>query len=174
LSIKTKTGVSFCACFGFKDLTWQLPEIYFCVPGAPKIKTLPIRMKVNPTFQRRCTMTQVADIIITSARIFTSNPDQPWAEAVAMRGNKIVHVGTTLEVAEWRGNGTKLIDGEGHTLTPGFIDSHFHLLSGAMSLGTAELQKGKTLDDLFQLEPQNILSAKPALTLVDGKIVYKA
>jgi len=93
-------------------------------------------------------MTRTADIMIVNARIFTGNPDRPWAEVVAVRGNRIVHVGTMSDVEQWRGENTKVIDGKGGTLTPGFIDSHFHLLSGAVWLGTAGLQDAKNLDDL--------------------------
>lgn len=99
-------------------------------------------------------MNQIADVIITNARIFTSDADQPWAEAVAVSGNKILLVGTNAEVKERAGANTKVIDGKGHTVTPGFIDSHFHLLWGSIWLGTAQLQEVKNLDDL-----KDILSA---------------
>jgi hypothetical protein len=93
-------------------------------------------------------MTRSADILITNAKIFTSDPDKPQAEAVAVSGNKIVFVGTQAEVEKWRGINTRIIDGKGGTLTPGFIDSHFHLLWGAIWSGSAQLQEVKTPEDL--------------------------
>jgi hypothetical protein len=93
-------------------------------------------------------MTKPADVIITNAKIFTSNADKPHAEAVAVLGNKIVSVGTQAEVEKWRGGSTRVIDGKGCSLTPGFIDSHFHLLWGAIWTGSAQLQEVKTKDDL--------------------------
>jgi predicted amidohydrolase YtcJ len=93
-------------------------------------------------------MKKTADIIISNARIFTSNPDQPWAEAVAVSGNRILQVGTQLEVEELRGSNTRVVDGQKGTLTSGFIDSHFHLLWGAVWLGTAQLQEVTNLEDL--------------------------
>ena len=93
-------------------------------------------------------MEKTADIIISNAKIFTSNPDQPWAEAVAIRGNCILQVGTQLEVEKLRGNNTRMVDGQRATVTSGFIDSHFHLLWGAVWLGTAQLQEVTNLEDL--------------------------
>ena len=44
-----------------------------------------------------------ADLIITQARAFTANPQQPWAESVAVRGNRIVFAGATTDALAWRG-----------------------------------------------------------------------
>jgi len=80
-----------------------------------------------------------ADFIITHARALTQNPAQPRAEAVAVRGNRLVFVGDTAEAARFRGPGTRVIDGQQCTLLPGFIDAHFHLLWGSLWLGAAQL-----------------------------------
>jgi hypothetical protein len=93
-------------------------------------------------------MTRSADILITNAKIFTSDAERPHAEAAAVSGNRIVFVGTQAEAEKWRGKNTRLIDGRGCTLTPGFIDSHFHLLWGAIWDGSAQLQEVKTPEDL--------------------------
>src|SRR6266508_2831444 len=89
-----------------------------------------------------------ADIIFTNAQVFTSDDSNPRAEAVAIKANRIIHVGSNEDIEEWRGKGTRVIDALGRTLTPGFIDSHFHLLWGAIRLGTAQLQEVKNLNDL--------------------------
>ena len=85
-------------------------------------------------------MTSTADLIITNAQIFTSNPEQPAAQALAVSADRIVYVGNQAGVLAWRGPQTRLIDAHGQSLTPGFIDSHFHLLWGAIWLGSAQLQ----------------------------------
>jgi hypothetical protein len=89
-----------------------------------------------------------ADLILTNANIFTSDPANPKAEAVAVTGNRIVYVGAADGAEAWRGPATRVVDGQGRALTPGFIDSHFHLLWGSMWLGTAQLQAVHTLEDL--------------------------
>ena len=93
-------------------------------------------------------MESFADLIVTNANVFTSDESNPHAAAVAVRGNQIVYVGDRTGVEKWRGPDTRVADGNGGTLTPGFIDSHFHLLWGAIWLGTAQLQEVKNQDDL--------------------------
>ena len=66
-------------------------------------------------------MTPPADFIITNARIFTSDPEQPEAEAVAVSADRIIYVGTQAGAQKWRTDQTRMIDGQGHTLTPGFL-----------------------------------------------------
>ncbi|MFZ5819626.1 MAG: amidohydrolase [Chloroflexota bacterium] len=92
-----------------------------------------------------------ADTIISNAHVFTSNPAAPRAEAVAVRGNRIVFAGSNSEVQAWRGAGTRVIDGQEKTLLPGFIDSHFHLLWGSIWLGNAQLREVKNRSDLKQI-----------------------
>lgn len=48
-----------------------------------------------------------ADTIVLNARIYTVNPKQPWAEALAIRGEKIIAVGNAQEVAAYRGTATR-------------------------------------------------------------------
>lgn len=89
-----------------------------------------------------------ADLIILNAKIFTSDPHNPQAEALALSDKRIVYVGDRSGVEAWRGAGTRVIDGQGGTLTPGFIDSHFHLLWGSIWLGSAQLQEVTSLVEL--------------------------
>lgn len=96
-------------------------------------------------------MTQTADLIITNAKIFTSDDSNPQAEAMAIKGNRIVYVGTNAAAESFKGNSTRLIDGQGHTLTPGFIDTHVHLLWGSIWMGSAQLQAVRTKEDLQQV-----------------------
>ncbi|HSG45046.1 MAG TPA: amidohydrolase [Anaerolineales bacterium] len=93
-------------------------------------------------------MSQSADIIITNAKIFTSDKANPNAEAVAIKGNRIVYAGTNEGVETYRGEQTRVVDGQGRTLTPGFIDTHVHLLWGAIWMGSAQLREVRTKDDL--------------------------
>lgn len=93
-------------------------------------------------------MESFADLIVTNANVFTGDESNPHAEAVAIRGNQIIYLGDRTGVEKWRGPDTRVVDANGGTLTPGFIDSHFHLLWGAIWLGTAQLQEVKNLDDL--------------------------
>ena len=92
-----------------------------------------------------------AHFIIKNAKIFTSDDANPHAEAVAVKGNRIVFVGSNHEAESYLSAKTRVIDGQGHTLTPGFIDTHVHLFWGAMWLGQAELRGVKSKEDLTKV-----------------------
>src|SRR5262245_46706272 len=93
-------------------------------------------------------MTQTANLIITNARTLPSIDSIPIAEPVAFKGNRILYVGDNTGVEALRGDHTRLVDGQGHTLTPGFIDTHVHLLWGSIWMGNAQLQEVRTKEDL--------------------------
>jgi predicted amidohydrolase YtcJ len=69
---------------------------------------------------------ETADLILTNGVIYTVNPDQPRAEAVAVRDGVILAVGSADEVLRRRGSSTAVIDLDGAFVTPGFIDNHTH------------------------------------------------
>src|SRR6266853_6663519 len=75
--------------------------------------------------------------ILFHGKVFTGDPQNPYAEAVGIRGEKIAAVGTLSEVAGAVSAGAERIDMEGKSLFPGFIDSHSHSIDGGMSLISA-------------------------------------
>jgi predicted amidohydrolase YtcJ len=89
-------------------------------------------------------MTLFADIIISNVNVFTSDDSNPSAEAVAVRGNQIVFIGSNQDVSGWRGRSTRVVDGGGKTLLPGFIDCHFHLLMGSLALDDLQVEAVKS------------------------------
>src|ERR671933_806817 len=77
-----------------------------------------------------------ADYIFINGEVVTVNPGDDVEEAVAVRDNEICAVGTTEEILHFRGPETRVIDLEGNSLLPGFVDSHLHmLLYGTNQLG---------------------------------------
>jgi predicted amidohydrolase YtcJ len=79
-----------------------------------------------------------AERIFFHAKVFTGDPQNPYAEAVAIRGDKIVAVGSLPEVASSVSSSVERIDLEGKSLFPGFIDSHSHSIDGGLSLISAD------------------------------------
>src|SRR5260370_8852769 len=73
---------------------------------------------------------QPANLIITNARIYTVNPKQKWAEAIAVRGDKIIAVGDRKQIEALRGPATKQIDAQGRLLLPGFTHSPIPFMDG--------------------------------------------
>jgi predicted amidohydrolase YtcJ len=67
-----------------------------------------------------------ADVLIKSARVYTMEGARPLAEAVAILGDRIIAVGSTQDLKPLEGPSTRVIDGAGTTVTPGFIDAHSH------------------------------------------------
>jgi hypothetical protein len=85
-----------------------------------------------------------ATLAILNARVWTGNPRQPWAEAVATRGERLVAVGSTAEVEQLVGASTRVIDAKGQMLVPGFNDAHLHFIDGGLRLATVQLRDAKT------------------------------
>lgn len=74
-----------------------------------------------------------ADTIIHGAKISTLDPKKPHATAVAVRGEKIVAIGTDYEVMRFKGEKTQVIDASGRRVVPGLIDAHTHFIRGGLT-----------------------------------------
>ncbi len=94
---------------------------------------------------------RVANLIIRHARIYTVNEKQPWAEALAVAGDKILAVGTEKDIEAYRGSSTKVVDAEQHLVLPGFTDAHVHFLDGAFSLLHVNLENAKTIPEIQKM-----------------------
>jgi hypothetical protein len=89
-----------------------------------------------------------ADLIITNARVWTVDKARPTADAIAIRGDRVVAVGTAPEIDGLRGARTRVIDGRGRSLLPGFNDAHVHLLRAGARLDMIDL---KNVDSAAEL-----------------------
>jgi predicted amidohydrolase YtcJ len=77
-----------------------------------------------------------ADLVLTGGRVWTGDDGRPWAEAVAIRSNRLAAVGSAAEIAALTGPDTRVMELEGRFVSPGFIDNHTHFGSaGALLLG---------------------------------------
>jgi predicted amidohydrolase YtcJ len=93
-------------------------------------------------------MSDIADLVITNARVHTMDPENPDAEAVAVAGNQLIAVGTMNEIQSLIGDQTKVIDAVGKSVLPGFIESHAHILSGGHSLDSLQLEGVQGIGEL--------------------------
>lgn len=91
-----------------------------------------------------------SDVIVLHGKVYTENPKHPWADAVAISGEKIAAVGSLDEIESYRGPRTKIIDAGGRVVLPGFTDCHIHFLEGSLSLNEPDLNSAHTLSDLKQ------------------------
>lgn len=86
----------------------------------------PSPQQQNPTIVPDVESIENADIIFTNGTVFTMDDARPSVQAIAIQGNKILAVGTNEEVLAHQDDNTIVVDLEGRTVTPGFMDSHQH------------------------------------------------
>jgi len=79
------------------------------------------------------------DLIVVNGRVLTMDEDHPAAEAIAVRDGRIVAVGDGKAIAALKGPATRVIDAQGGSVVPGFIEAHMHLFSGAAELAHLQL-----------------------------------
>lgn len=91
-----------------------------------------------------------ADTIVLHGKVYTLNVKQPWAQAIAIQGGKIIAVGSDGEIEKLRSKGTKVIDAGGRLVLPGFTDCHIHFIDGSLSLDRVNLEDAKGPADIQQ------------------------
>src|SRR5437868_4228903 len=80
-----------------------------------------------------------ATLVLVHGHIWTENPSQPEAEAVAVYGNRILRVGSSEDVQRLAGPATRVIDLHGRRVVPGFNDAHVHFVDGGLVLANVQL-----------------------------------
>jgi imidazolonepropionase-like amidohydrolase len=91
-------------------------------------------------------------LIIANARIFTGVPAAPWADAVAITGDRIGAVGTTGDVRELATSETRVIDAAGRLVIPGINDAHVHIgvrPPGTSLEGPPAVEEDPSLDEVL-------------------------
>ncbi len=106
-----------------------------------------------------------ADLIAHNAKIFTGNPAQPEASALAVKNGRIYSVGADAEVLGLKNANTRVIDSRGRRLIPGIIDAHIHVLN----------ESGYNYNVRWDAVPESqIKSIASVLTVMDGRVVFGA
>ena len=99
------------------------------------------------------------DMAFINGQIVTVNQKDEIFEAVGTKKNKIVFIGSNEEIKTITDDKTKIIDLKGRTMTPGFIDTHFHpILSGFMggAIIDTTYPKCKTIKDIKELIKEQV------------------
>ncbi|HEY2808051.1 MAG TPA: amidohydrolase [Steroidobacteraceae bacterium] len=82
---------------------------------------------------------QSATLVLFNGRIWTENPGQPEAEAIAIERGRVAAVGTSVAMRKLAGPDCQVIDLKGRRVVPGFNDAHVHFLSGGSALSGVQL-----------------------------------
>ncbi|MGF1835159.1 amidohydrolase [Photobacterium sanguinicancri] len=93
----------------------------------------------------------IADKVFKNAKVYTMDESMPWAEAVAIKGGKIIYVGASSDVDNFVGVNTELYDLKNKMLLPGFVSGHDHLVASNWTKAGVNLFSGKSKDDYLKL-----------------------
>ncbi len=90
-----------------------------------------------------------ADLVVTNARIHTADATRPLAEALAVRGGRVAFVGSERGARALAGPNTRVLDLDGHTVIPGMVDAHAHLLGLGTALRRVDLVGTRSYEDVI-------------------------
>jgi len=109
-----------------------------------------------------------ADAVFTDGNFYTANPRQPWASAVAIRGDRIVYVGDEAGAAKFVGPATAQYELGGKLVLPGLIDAHTHPGMVALSVDDLSIDDAETRPELMQAIAKMVASNPDRPVLMGG------
>ena len=102
-----------------------------------------------------------ADLIIQGGKIYTMNDLQPTVEAVAVIGKRIVYAGDVIGAKQFQSEKTSIIDLQGKTMTPGFIEGHGHIMGLGYNEMNLDLMSVKNYEELVEKVKEAVAKAQP-------------
>src|SRR5438067_141533 len=102
-----------------------------------------------------------ADLAFTNGNIYTVNDKQPHAEAVAVKGGRIVFVGSNAAAKQYQGSNTRVVDLKGATVVPGMTDAHYHFIGVGQREMNLNLEGITNLQDFLAKVKTRVDQAKP-------------
>ena len=106
------------------------------------------------------------DKILHNGRIYTVDGQDSVAEAVAIRGDSILAVGSSKAVLELAGPGTRKLDLEGHAAVPGFFDGHPHMDGVGIRFLKPSFDGAKSIDDILAVIKREVATRRPGEWIV--------
>ena len=107
-----------------------------------------------------------ADLVIVGGKIYTVDDGQPVVEAVAVKGNKIVYVGSADAIEKYKGSETRVIDLAHRVMTPGFIEGHGHIMGVGYNELELDLMAVKSYEELVERVKAAVEKAEPGEWIV--------
>lgn len=103
---------------------------------------------------------------VVNARIWTGDARRPWADGIAVRGDRIAAVGSSAEIRKLARD-VEVIDAEGQMIVPGLIDAHVHFIDGGFRLSSVQLRDART-PEAFIARIKAFAATVPAGTWITG------
>ena len=140
--------------------------IPFSVPSAPSAALVRCVALVLSVAAAGCAG-NAPDTILINGKVFTADPTQPWAQAIAIRGDRIVGTADTATIVAMAGPSTRTIDVGGRTIIPGINDAHTHI-SITPPVDRLSLPFNPTIDQIADAIRAQIKTT-PAGRLIEGE-----
>ncbi len=102
-----------------------------------------------------------ADTVFFNGNIHTVNDRQPHAEAIAVKGGRIVFVGSDAEAAKYKTDGVRIVDLQGRTVVPGMTDAHCHIFGIGAREMNLNLEGTSSLDDFLAKVKERVQQTPP-------------
>jgi len=102
-----------------------------------------------------------ADLVLQNGQIYTVESPDKIVEAIAIKKDKILNIGTIREIQSYVNSRTTVIDLEGKTVVPGFIDSHAHFMSLGYLKLNLEFNETKNWTEILDIVKSAIKKSKP-------------
>jgi predicted amidohydrolase YtcJ len=125
-------------------------RILLIIVSAFLVSLAPVPQRVAP-----------ADLVFKNGNIYTANDRSPRAQAIAVKGDRIVFVGTNVAAQRYVGTATRVVDLGGKTVLPGFADAHQHLSGVGFREMTLNLEDTASIEDFLAKVKARVDQAKP-------------
>lgn len=119
-----------------------------------------------------CNQADPADLIIINGKILTVDPDFTVCEALAVRGDRIMAVGSNKKIGKLQGSRSRIIDAGGRTVVPGIIDAHLHPEGASRSELENEVPDIRSIGELMEWITSRIQTGREGEWIIHPKLFF--
>ena len=101
-----------------------------------------------------------ADLVFINGNVYTVDEKRPHAEAIAVKGDRIVYVGSNSDAKKFQDTNTRVVDLHGATVVPGMTDAHYHFIGVGQREMNLNLEGITNLEDFLAKVKQRVDQAK--------------
>jgi predicted amidohydrolase YtcJ len=104
---------------------------------------------------------ETADVLFLNGNVYTVNERQPHAEAIAVKGERIIFVGSNADANRFKGKGTRVLDLHGRTVLPGMTDAHYHIQGVGAREVTLNLEGTTSMEEMLARVRARVAQTEP-------------